>query len=445
MATAPFHKGSNPWYPQRTLPTLGVPGNRQQLMRASLSGRETNMTRQNLRTLGALGVLFVLIAVVIGVFAPDGGNTRNASASGSDTEVSDALKDALTITTATLSCPESVLEHGGSTMASGSSTVVVFNNHIGALKGTPPRLWSDALTVPYTETEPVNMLGETQAEICFNPHYGTTVANFFANMSVGDVRIVDLNPWLAPFAGDASQINNLAAGYMPLLDVTDVTDEQAQEAVTQNIAWQQIAQRLGTLLTRFQVDGIRAEQSTLNYHLTGGGASVGGLPEVGLNPNQENLPSLMLKLTNKDACVPIKVIGFNVGDKRPEEFAPPTCETPAPPATTPPPRETTPTTRPTPEETTPTMGPTPTTTPTTTPTPTTVPCPSGKCTPPTTVAPPPTTAPPATTTTQPSNGGQGDSGDGATNTTSPPTTEAPAPAPDNTDSPTENPSGPPPG
>lgn len=407
------------------------------------------MTRRNMGTLGALGVLFVLIAVVIGAFVPDDGKAEVTSASADSTNrVSDALKDALTITSVTLSCPESVLGHGGSTMASGTRTVVIFKDHIGALKGTPPRKWSDALSTPYIKTEPQEMLGETQATACMDPLYGVTLANFFANMSVGDVKLVDLNPWLTPFAGDAGQINDKAAEFIPLLDVTkNITDEQAGKAITQNIAWQRVAEKIGTLLTRFEVDGIRAEQSVLNYHLSGGGASVGGLPEVGLNPNQENLPALMLKLTEKGACVPIKVIGFNTGDKRPEEFTPPVCAKPVPqpeqPAPKPKPKPT-PTTVPKPKPTpTTTPATVPKTTPTTTPAPTTTAPPrTGKETPPNTVAPPPTTTAPPTTA-PPNNGGQGDSGDGATNTTSPPTTQAPAPAPPVTSSPTTNPPPPP--
>lgn len=70
--------------------------------------------------------------------------------------------------------------------------------------------------------------------------------------------------------------------------------------------------------------------------------------------------------------------------------------------------------------------------------PITPPPPSGKETPPTTVAPPPTTAPSPRPAPQPNNGGREDSGDGATNTTSPPTTQAP-PA---TSPPTTRPPGP---
>lgn len=413
------------------------------------------MTRRNWLSLVGFGAFLVIAALLVGPFWPDS-ESRNSSkasaASGDGSEVSDAVVEALTVTSVPVEfCLDVVQLHGGSTVASGSQTVVSFKDKIGALKGTPPRLWSDALTVPYVQTEPVKMLEETQAEICFNPHYGATVANFFANMSVGDVKLVEINDWLTPFAGDAGQINAKAAEFI-LLDVTNPTDEQKKHAVKQNIAWQQVAGKLGTLLSRFQVDGVRAEQSTLNYHLVAGGASVGGLPEVGLNPNQENLPALVLKLTEKGACVPIKVIGFNVGDKRPEEFAPPVCEKPAPPTVqqpapkpkppskakpvpkTVPPKKGVPTTAP-PKKDIPTT--------TTKPPVTTTTRPPGKQTP-TTQAPPPTTAPPSSPpTTQPNNGGQGDSGDGATNTTSPPTTQAPAPAPPNSESPTTNPPPPP--
>ena len=423
------------------------------------------MTRQNLRSLGVLGALLVTVSVVVGLFAPDHGKADAAS------HTRDLVTEALTVTTVNVNCADVVVAHGGSTVADGGQTLIRFKDRIGALQGTPPRLWNDALDTPYVATDPQKMLEETQAKICENPLYGVTIANWFANMSVGDVHVVDLNTnWLTPFKGDAGQINDQAASYM-LLDVANPTDQQKQTAVTQNIAWQNVAERLGTLLNRFKVVGVQALPSTLNYHLAGGGVSAGQLPEVGLNPAQENLPALILALYFKGQCIPQKIIGLNTGDKRPEEFALPVCETPAPtttaapPGTTPPPPpevckhnctpSTTPpptticttgkcvpptTTPPPPTTTTP-----PTTVPPTTTTPPTTICTSGKCSPPTTTPPPPTTAAPSSTTAPPSNGGRGDSGDGATNTTSPPTTQAPAPAPPTTDSPTSNPSQPPAG
>ncbi len=353
------------------------------------------------------------------------------------------------------------MNNGGNTVASDGQTVVKYK--VAALTGTPPRMWSDALSVPYSNTDPQKMLGETQAAICQDPLYGVTVANFFATMSVGNVHLVDLNDWLKPFGGDAKQINVKAAEYIPLLDVQNPSVAQQETAVAQNIAWQKVAEKIGTLLSRFHLAGVRSEQSVKNYHLVAGGAVVGGLPEVGLNPSQENLPALMLELTEKGACAPLKVIGFNTGDKRSEEFTPRTCVKPQPkaPAPKPKPRRpqhhrvtTTTTTRP--RSTTTTTRPSTTTTTVSTTT-TTVQCcappctsgcsscPSGKCTPPTTTAPPPTTAPPTTSTSQPQNGGQGGSGAGATNTTSPPTTTAPSQSPPTTSSPTTAPPPPPAG
>lgn len=405
------------------------------------------MPRRNWLKLGGFAAILLVAALLVGIFSSDSKPIAASTSDGADSNVDDdAVRKALTVTSVPDEfCLEKVVEYGGSTVAVGDDkTVVSFKDRIGALKGTPPRLWSDALTTPYMQTEWAKMLEETQAEVCSNPHYGVTVANLFANMSVGDVKLSEINDWLTPFAGDAALINDKASEFIPLLDVTSPTDTQKEQAVVQNLAWQQVAGKLGTLLSRFQEDGVRPEKSVLNYHLVAGGASVGGLPEVGLNPNQENLPALVLKLTEKGACAPLKVIGFNTGDKRPEEFTPPTCEKPAPPsepkAPAPKPRKpgTPATTAPPTREKIPT-----TTVPATTvPKQTTTTVTSGKQTP-TTQAPPPTTAPTSSTTAQPSNGGQGDSGDGATNTTSPPTTQAPAPSPPTTSSPTTNPPPPP--
>lgn len=408
------------------------------------------MPRRTWLMLGGFAAILLVAALLVGVFESDGKSPAAATSDGDDSNVDDAVRKALTVTSVDDEyCLEKVVKYGGSTVATGDGmTVVTFNGRIGALEGTPPRLWSDALDTPYVKTDPQEMLGETQAEICENPLYGVTVAHFFATMSVGDVKLSEINDWLTPFAGDAGQINDKASEFVPLLDVTSPTDDDKGQAVRQNLAWQQVAGKLGTLLGRFQVVGVQAQASTLNYHLVAGGAVVGGLPEVGLNPNQENLPALVLQLTEKGACAPLKVIGFNQGDKRPEEFAPPACVTPTtaaperPVTTTAKPRKPgKPTTTTVPQRKkipTTTVPPATTIVPTTVPKQTTTTVQSGKQTP-TTQAPPPTTAVPPPTTAQPSNGGQGDSGDGATNTTSPPTTQAPAPAPPTTSSPTTNP------
>jgi hypothetical protein len=412
--------------------------------------QEVRMNKQTWQKGFAIFLVLVFGLVVIGLVADNStGSTTSlkvdkksstTTATTTDQPVSQAVIKVLTVKSTSVDCPTVVVANNGSTLASNGETIVKYD--VGSIKGVPPRLWSDAISTPYVNTDPQKILGEAQASICINPVEGSMLGHYLAHKMVGNVSVLSLNPWLKPFAGDVSEVNKVAAGYIPLLDVSKPTKAQVADSVAQNVAWQQMAEKLDTMLTRFALVGVKADPSVLNYHLVAGGLVVGGLPEVGLNPNQESLPALQLELTEKGACAPLAIIGFNIGDQRLEEFAPPTCVAPPRPSSTAPPKSVIKTTT-TAQHSTTTTKPSITTT-TTRPTTTTIPsCTSGKCIPPTTVAPPPTTTPPPDTTAQPHNGGQGDSGEGATNTTTPPTTVAPTPAPPITAPPVVAPAGPP--
>jgi hypothetical protein len=258
-----------------------------------------------------------------------------------DTNTNDLI-ELLTVTTTTVDC-KTLVKEDAKQMLDDGTTVIDFE--VGALLPVADgsRKWSDALSTPVRATTPADALKEIQAAICQDPLFGATVAHMFAHYEVEDVKVVDLNDWLLPFKVDASQINDLAAGFIPLLDVTVPTNEQLTAAISQNLVYQELAEKLGTLLDRFSVVGIMSEQSVLNYHLVSGGLVTGKLPEIGLNPNQENLPALVLELNAKPGTC-LARIGFNVGDKRPEIFSCPTPTSPpgggsttAPPGTTSPP------------------------------------------------------------------------------------------------------------
>jgi hypothetical protein len=313
---------------------------------------------------------------------------------------------------------------------------------IGALKRTVPdgpRLWNDSISIPLGEAgaEPSTMFREFQTNVCEDPILGSTWAYMFAHMEIGGVRVIDLNPWLEPFAVEPEEINDVARSFVPLVDVANPSTEQQTAAAEANRSWQAYAVRIVTLFERFTVGDVQSWTSVWNMHLTGGGVIVGNFPEVGVNPNQEALPALILSVTEKGQCAPIMLLGINVGDQRPEEFAPPACGTPpvetVPPGTNPPHGSTPPSTNP------PTTMPPSTTVP-----PTTVPpCPSGKCTPPTTLPPSPeTTTAPTTATTVAGSPTTVSAGHGATNTSVPPTTVAPAPPPPTTAAPVVPPTAP---
>lgn len=410
-----------------------------------MNENKSNKTKWGVAAIVTL-VLLALMFALVRISWPSTTITLDPATPPTASAPDPALVDLLTVDTVTEQCATSI-----------DQNVVMYD--VGALKSVPPRKWSDALSTPLGNE---GLAGIEQA-ICNDPLYGVTVANMLAGLSIDGVSVGSLNSWLSPFGGDVSNINDWAALYIPLLDVAQPSNEQLQEAVDRNRDWQWVAARLNTLLSRFKVVGIETLKSVKNWHLAAGGLVTGGLPEVELDPRQDAKKALVLQVTLKNACVPLR-IGFNLGDKRPEVFKPPVCKTPTPPPhKVPPPSKPpkvppTPTPTPTPEPTpTPTPpGPSPTPTPTPTPTPPgpapTPPPPPSTCvvcpkvtpspgpTPPAYVAPSPigtmaVPTQPAAPDPAPPGGvhdvnppavpAQPNSGSGATNTTSP----APSPSP----------------
>jgi hypothetical protein len=175
---------------------------------------------------------------------------------------------------------------------------------IGALKRTVPdgpRLWNDSISIPLGEAgaEPSTMFREFQTNVCEDPILGSTWAYMFAHMEIGGVRVIDLNPWLEPFAVEPEEINDVARSFVPLVDVANPSTEQQTAAAEANRSWQAYALRIVTLFERFTVGDVQSWTSVWNMHLTGGGVIVGNFPEVGVNPNQEALPALILSVTER--------------------------------------------------------------------------------------------------------------------------------------------------
>lgn len=253
-----------------------------------------------------IGVLAVaLLVALLGVFAP-GGNPQAAATTNTP---SDEMQDALTIKTVSYNCK---------TDANG-----LVPPKIMALVPVKEggRKYSDSVSTPFVAPEPAGMLDEAKAEVCSNPHLGSTLASFFANLELGSVKVVDLNPWLQEFAGDPiSVVHKRAEYYVPLRDVANPTDEEVNTAAERNRAWQGVAEKVNTLLERFVLGSVEKKPSVRNYHLVAGGVVAGQLPPVENNPRQENLPALQLYLTEKGGETCLANVGLNDDDKRPELF-----------------------------------------------------------------------------------------------------------------------------
>lgn len=279
-------------------------------------------------------VVGVGVAAVLGIVGRNVlfGDEQKVDAAPS-AQIGDEVRGALTVNTTSVDCVKVVEQTGmGRTYNRGDSQQpdkgVVFD--VGALHpvasanapGADDRLWSDAISPPFHVDKKDNkaLLAETEASICEDPVLGATVANLFVNMQVQGIKVVDLNPWLKPFEGDAANINDRAVEFMPLLNNNNPSQDQLKQAVDKSREYQKIAEKLGTLLERFKNNGVGNGKTVLNFHLVAGGLVAGALPEVGLNPDQfDNAEALMLVLDSKNGQC-LAQIGFNTGDKRPEEF-----------------------------------------------------------------------------------------------------------------------------
>lgn len=313
-------------------------------------------------------------------------------------------------------------------------------------------LWTDSYASPVISTDPVEALEEFDVETCTNPHFGVGDAWRWARLPVRgtDLTVLDLNrDWMSFVDIPEEDINDVADGYVVLSSEDELSNEQVLEM---NLEWQEKAARLNTLRHRLKLAGMVQDwTSTYTLKPVDNRLTVGGLPEIGVSADPDTRPALVLVIDEKNCGVTL-AIGYNLGDKRPENFVqtevctpptttnpPPSCQNCVPP---PPPCTncTTTTTAP------PTTVPGATTTTTTTTTVPEEPCvppnyrnPSGKCVPPTTVPPSPdTTVAPTTPTTQPGSATTVAAGPGAPNTSVSPTTSTVAPAPPTTATPTTN-------
>ncbi len=335
-------------------------------------------TQSHSRARSIAAIVAVLAIVAAFVIALVAWNSSNDDSSSSDTAITEAIKQALTVKDGDELTCGTVDENG----------LVSFT--LETKTGVEPvgnRLWSDSLGLPVDGTDAVKGLQQTQAAIWHGPDIGVTYAHFLAKLDVNGTSLVTLNPWLAEFNTSDADINNQAASYiLP----KNPSDDDYKKFVQRNKDYQDVACKVNTLLSRFHVAGIESLPSVLNYRQAVGGLSIGeagtfNLPNIESTTDVDNRPAIVLELTSKTAgpCDPVFAIGINVGDKRPELFnnaAPntspecsPSTTPPASPPVTPPgnPPTTTPPTNP------PTTTP-PTSPPTTPPTTTTPDCPPGK-------------------------------------------------------------------
>jgi hypothetical protein len=283
----------------------------------------------------ALGLLNLSPPASAGHIDTDTTDPKGSKLKGDDVEeveISDELAGTLNasyVTTQAI-CRDIVGKNGG-TVIDGAYTLF-----LNALLESPPKLWSDALSTPLAGTTAEERYAMLKRAICEEPVIGGAFAHLLANLDL--VYENQKSNWLKPWRVDDSEINDLVSQFLPLLTVSDPTDKQLLADYRANLKYQVFASKLVYILSRYTLAGTFNIQSEVNYHLVDGGLSgmaIPGemvIPEIEVNDKQENLPALTFYLTEKDVCVPLSVLAFNLGDKRPElGVIPPDCESLTPP------------------------------------------------------------------------------------------------------------------
>lgn len=244
----------------------------------------------------------------------------------------------VTVDTATVSvdCVATVRQHGGQILKIDGNDVIVYRHGHNASVSRGKRI-RDGFNTPLAGRTDAARLENAKTKVCDDPLYMCTAGRFFQTEKFAGIRVANYNSWLQRLVRSSdADINNCAERLIAVPHAKKLSDKTlAKAVVANNLRFQYYASRVATLIDRFGNDGVRTQRSTRNYHLLAAGVVAGSLPEVGLNPVQESLPALQLSITLKGACAPVVVIGFNVLDSRPEEFAPPTCAPARPPSAPP--------------------------------------------------------------------------------------------------------------
>ena len=255
---------------------------------------------------------------------------NQATANTTPNTISQELKDLLDVASAPLEeseCP-AIVERTGGPVVEGTYYPLLLETLKGVKEGDSSlRQWSDALSIPLKGSTAEEKRTYVQRAICDEPLIGVSFANLMANLEVEGVRVVDIQStdWLKPFAGDASKINDLVAGFMPVtqwqlenIGKQDTPEDVYRAGEKANLEYQEVASRLNLLLSKYELGDVKGIASTHHYHLVSGGLVADSIPEVGISSEVDNRPTLVFYLTKKtDECTPLSVLGFNVGDKRP--------------------------------------------------------------------------------------------------------------------------------
>ena len=185
------------------------------------------------------------------------------------------------------------------------------------------RKWSQSISTALPGNTAEEKYESLKVAICTEPLVGFSLKHLFAHLEINGVRVLDLQStdWLDDANVPADQINDMVAKFFPNKfnleeeGRTPDSDAAVLEAMT---SYQAMADKLLKLLSNYQLVDVRPIDSTHHYQCVLGCLTADGVPEIEVASTLDNRPALVFFLTDKTTCVPISVLAFNVGDKRPE-------------------------------------------------------------------------------------------------------------------------------
>lgn len=168
-------------------------------------------------------------------------------------------------------------------------------------------------------------LRDVDAKIYQDPIVGYMYGNMLCRMHFGTWSVGAHNPWLRREGACRSNSRVLVHKALPYWWATS-TPRHDRLATKAWARYEAYASRVVTLVNNLHLVGVRQHpRSSQNWHLFGSGMVAGRFPVAGLNKRQENLPALVLAVTNKGQRCEQARVGINLKDSRPEVFAPMGC------------------------------------------------------------------------------------------------------------------------
>lgn len=263
--------------------------------------------------------------------------TPSATPTGDEKPVSDAIKALLDASRApTDACLAIVKEQlGKAAVVNGVYTVSAPPAMVGPGKddlkvkfGDAEALWwSNALDLSLQGNTPEEKKADLELKICTHAPVGVALRHLIANLTLDDgTQVINLQKtdWLDEGLVPQSKLNDQVEEYIPLLYLDEHEQSLSEDKLYQMSAtaareYEEMASKLVYFIEHFELGQVMPINSRHSYEIVGGGLSLDQMPEIRVTTALDARPALVFYLTDKTTeCAPLLVLGFNVGDSRPE-------------------------------------------------------------------------------------------------------------------------------